>query len=162
MAWLFLKIFTIANAFYSVNPRIISGILSSISPDEMPLVPLRLVTRDLIAPEPIYLSSGRCTTPIKLLPSRRLDKRDNPRDFYFGYARQDSSLSTAPTLNEPAAVQTADTEDSTRTQWTPDYLGSGEEELGQDKLFPAAGINEENLVDKSSPSFKLDNIQMAG
>lgn len=161
MAWLLLKIFTIANAFYSVNSRIISGIHSSVSPDEMPSVPLRLVSRGLIAPEPIYLSSGRCMTPIKLLPSR-LDKRDNPRDFYYGYAPQDSSLSTAPTLNEPAAVQGADTEDSTRTQWTPDYLGSGEEELGQDNLFSAAGINEGNLDDKSDPSFKLDNIQMAG
>lgn len=161
MAWPFLKIFTIANAFYSVNSRIISGILSSVSPDEMPSVPLRLISRGLIAREPIYLSSGRCTTPITLLPFG-LDKRDNLKDFYDGYAPQDSSLSTAPTLNEPAAVQTADTEDSTRTQWTPDYLGSGEEKVEHDDLFSAAGINEGNFVDKSSPSFKLDNIQMAG
>ena len=161
MAWPFLKIFTIANAFYSVNSRTISGILSSASLDEMPLVPLRLISRGLIARDPMYLSSGQCTTPIKLLPFR-LDKRDDLRDFYNGYPPQDSSLSTAPTLNEPAAVQTADTEDSTRTQWTPDYLGSGEEKLGHDDLFSAAGINEGNLVDKPSPSFKLDNIQMAG
>lgn len=161
MGWPFLNIFTIANAFNSVNSRIISGILSSSSLDEMPSVPLRLTSRGLIIREPIYLSSGQCITPIKLL-SFRPDKRDNLGDFYYGYPPQDSSLFTAPTVNEPAAVQTADAENSTPTQWTPDYLGSGEEKLGQDDLFSAARVSEGNLVDKPSPLFTLDNIQIAG
>lgn len=157
MAWLFLKIFTIANAFYYVNPRIISGIPFSISPDEMPSVSLRLISRGLIAREPIYLSSGQCMTPVKLSPFR-LDKRDNLGDFYDEYAPQDSSFATARTLNGLADVQMADTEDSTPTQWTPDYLGSGEEKPGLDGEFSDAGTYGENLVDKPS---KLDNVQMA-
>lgn len=161
MARRFLKVFTIATAFYYVNSRIISGISPSVLRDEMPSASLRLISRGLIAREPIYLSSGACTTPIKLSPFR-LDKRDNLRDLYYGYEPQDNSFSTAPTMNGPAAVQTADTEDIDPTQWTPDDLGRGEEKLGQDALYSAVGTNRGNLVEEPSPSLELDNIQMAG
>lgn len=161
MAWLFLKIVTIANAFSYVHSRIISGIPFSVSPDEIPSGSLRLISRGLIAREPFYLSSGQCMTLVKLSPLS-FDKRDNLEDFYDRYAPRDSSFATAGNIDSLAAVQTADTEDSIPTQWTPDYLGSGEEKLGLEGVFSDAGTSGGDLVvDKSSPWFRLDNMQMA-